>query len=268
MASFRAYTVQEVRDAAQAYGLDPDFVEAVYATESARGTNPKALTARSVKRKRDTTIVRGPFQLSDEAASDVIRENRLGNVDVNDPDVHLDLALRLMRKLVNMYDGDYTKAAQAYFAGPGGVGTNRADETGTTTPAYSNRIIAEMNKLKGNVAPEMPAQMPMTADMMDSLLLPEIMSNTPFSHGASLEPDMFGMDMSVAAAPAPRGNQMFGAGVSWADLVRANTRQNEFSLPGNMASDMMYAGDMDLTKVLEQIYDDEMAGKEFVNAPA
>lgn len=157
MATFTAYPVEKIRNAAVAYGLDPDFVEAVYAAESSRGLDPNAMRARTVKRKRDSTVVRGPFQLEDGTAADLIRKHKLGNVDVNDPEVHLDLALKLMQDLQKRYDGDANKMAQAYLGGPGSVGTNNRDELGTSVGDYSNKIIAEMTKLRGGAPDNMYA---------------------------------------------------------------------------------------------------------------
>lgn len=262
MATFRPYTPEELRAAAEAYGIDPDFVEAVYATESSRGTNPKAMTARSVKRKRDTTIVRGPFQLEDDTASDLIRENRLGNVDVNDPDVHLDLALRLMQKLYKMYNGDYNKMAQAYLAGPGGVGKNVADELGTTPAAYSNRILSEMAALKeGRGGPPAPDLSAYNADNMDRLLMPEILS--PFQHGASVPDDMFGI-------PAQASAPLRGPGTSWRDLLALNRSDgggNQFELPPTMTTSFpQQALDADVLSYVQRLVDEELDGKDFAHA--
>lgn len=257
MATFRPYTTEELRAAAEAYGLDPDFVEAVYAAESSRGTNPRAMTARPVKRKRDTTIVRGPFQLEDDTTADLIRRHKLGNVNVDDPDVHLDLALRLMQDLQRQYGGDYAKMAKAYLGGPGGVTNSSAkDELGTSTGAYSNRILAEMAALKGRSAPTSMAGAPgpMTADQMDALLMPQLTSPTvsPFQFGASAEPDLFGVGGSSG---------MLGEGATWADLAAANRDDNEFMLPG--AGPAMPSNDADLTRWIAQLVDEELAGKEF-----
>lgn len=259
MPTFRPYTTEELRAAANAYGIDPNFVEAVYAVESSRGTNPKALEPRTVKRKRDTTIVRGPFQLEDGTASDIIRENKLGDVNVNDPDVHLDLALRLMQKLYKMYDGDYNKMAQAYLAGPGGVGKDVKDELGTTPAVYSNKILAEMNALKGGASPSAPADYSQyTADNMDRLLMPEIL--TPFQHGASASDDMLGIPDQMAAAPR-------GSSVRWADLLAANRGSNQFALPDSTAGEFPApALDSDITSYIQNLVDEELKGKDFAHA--
>lgn len=209
--AFRAYTVKEVRDAAKAYGVNPDFAEAIYARESSRGTNPKALTTRAVKRKKDTTFVRGPFQLEDDTTSDLIRDNKLTGVNVDDPDAHLDLAMRLMKKLQDQYRGDPVKMAQAYLGGPGGVGTNTQDELGTTTGAYGNDVVAEMQRLQktSSYAP--------SADEMDELLMGEsppddmlgIPAMPPMGQSMPIEHDPLGLPMSISHATGTKAGSEF-----------------------------------------------------------
>lgn len=241
--AFRAYTTKEVRDAAQAYGVNPDFAEAVYAVESSRGTNPKAMTARSVKQKRGSTFVRGPFQLEDATTADLVRENGLGAVNVDDPDVHLDLAMRQMRKLQDRYDGDLVKMAQAYLGGPGGVGTNTRDELGTSTGDYSNKIVAEMRKLQGPPADvaDVAAQLdPFTADM----------------GGAIPADDMFGMPAMNAAprmAPSNIERDPLGLPMYIAAATRSTDTPNDTS-----------AGDLD--RFVSSLVDEELQGKNFANA--
>ena len=264
MPTFRPYTNDELRSAAEAYGIDPAFVEAVYAVESSRGTNPKAMRANPVKRKRDTTIVRGPFQLEDDTTADVIRKHKLGNVNVDDPDVHLDLALRLMQDLKQRYAGDYTKMAMAYLGGHGGVKNAMAkDELGTTTGAYSNKILAEMRAIRGDgdmmVASASP-QYP-TADQMDALLMPEPAGASPFQFGAEAEPDMFGMAPTMVAG----GSGMLGEGATWADMAGMGGGDNVFALPtsGGMAS---ITDESEVGRWVEMLADEELQGKEYASA--
>lgn len=239
---FRAYTTQEVRDAAKAYGVDPDFAEAVYAVESSRGTNPKAMTARSVKRKRDSTIVRGPFQLEDDTTADLIRKNNLGNVNVDDPDAHLDLAMRLMRELKDTYNGDYNKVARAYLGGAGGVADQSLkDELGTSTGAYGNKIVAEMDRLKGGA----PSGGPAYADSGG----PELPESTRLALDAAAQPagdDVFGIPATQHTDP----NR-----VSWADLVAANKgpAASEFSLPQGVPDLAPSANEEDFNAYLTQL---------------
>lgn len=251
MAKFRPYTTTEIRDAANAYGVDPDFAEAVYAAESSRGTDPKAMSSRVVRRKRDTTIVRGPFQLEDGTTSDLIRSEKLGVVNVDDPDVHLDLAMRQMRKLQTQFGGDLSKMAQAYLGGPGSVGTQNRDELGTSVGDYSNKILTEMARLKGGRVPDTlvadAKRVPNapTADEMDAMLMPNIAS--PDS-GASLPADdMFGIpEMPAATATSlPEDNLLADGG----DVTSPFAQE-----------------DKDLRDYIAQLADEEFAGKDFAHA--
>lgn len=255
MPTFRAYTPKEIEDAARAYGLDPDFVDAIYAAESSRGTNPKAMEPRSVKRKRDSTIVRGPFQLEDGTTSDLIRKHKLGNVDVDDPDVHLDLALRLMRDLKDRYNGDYSKVARAYL----GFGT---DELGTSDAAYKNKVMAEVEKLKDKRAKD-----PSVADVID--VVPTNVERSRFDDVAPFmvqgEPDIFGY---VADAPTlPKGGGL-GRGGTWGDLIAANRGQNAFALPASLATGpgAQLGEDFDVHQYIQSLVEDELGSRDFTNA--
>jgi hypothetical protein len=251
MATFRPYTTKEIRDAANAYGVDPDFAEAVYAAESSRGTDPRAMSSRVVRRKRDTTMVRGPFQLEDGTVSDLIRNEKLGAVNVDDPDTHLDLAMRQMRKLQTQFGGDLDKMSQAYLGGAGSVGTNNRDELGTSVGAYSNKILAEVAKLKNGRVPDTLAadstrvpSLP-SADEMDAMLMPEI---TPFNSGASLPADdMFGIPEMTAstAVMLPEDNLLADGG----------------GAPSPFAQE-----DKDLRDYIAKLADEEFAGKDFAHA--
>lgn len=267
--SFRPYTKEELRRAAQEYAIDPAFVEAVYAVESSNGTDPNAMTARSVKRKRDRTIVRGPFQLEDDTVSDVIKKHKLGAVNVDDPDTHLDLAMRLMSDLRDRYDGDYRKMAQAYLGGPGGVtNPNAKDELGTSTGTYGNKILAEMARLGGEgggerVAPprSRPSLPPMENDIS---ALPSFGDSTsPFMHGADAGPlDMFGMSEDMLAMPTP------GRG-GWGDLVAANRSPVGLGIPDEMGGDLPsmpeldYASTIDIDQYLSGLVNEEMDGRDY-----
>jgi hypothetical protein len=250
MATFRPYTDDEIRKAAEAYDLDPDFVQAVYAVESSRGTNPKAMSARSVKRKRDSTIVRGPFQLEDDTTSDLIKKHGLGDVNVDDPDTHLDLALRLMKDLKDQYGGDYSKVAARYL----GTGT---DELGTTTGAYSNKIMAEMAKRKGD-----GGQAPLSADEMDARLMGPPRGGSDYTPGI---PDLFGVSASAHDLPTH-------SGTSWGDLVAANkSPSNQFALTDSMGGDLdmaapQAANDQDIERYIQQLVDEELQGKDYASA--
>lgn len=262
MPTFRPYTDSELRDAAAAYDLDPAFVEAVYAVESSRGTNPKAMSARSVKRKRDSTIVRGPFQLEDDTTSDLIRRHQMGKVDVDDPDVHLDLALRLMKDLKDKYNGDYRKVAQEYLGGPGGVADiTRKDELGTSTGAYGNKIMAEMDSIKGRApAADVAADSPRTP-----LDIPSGDGLPPY-FAADAGDDMFGIPDSVASLPPMASSDH----VSWRDLMAANrSGPSPLGLTPEMGGnipDLMPATSDDVAEYVRRLTNEEFEDKDFSNA--
>lgn len=248
MPTFRPYTDSEIREAAAAYDLDPAFVEAVYAVESSRGTNPKAMSARSVKRKRDSTIVRGPFQLEDDTTADLIRKHQMGKVNIDDPDVHLDLALRLMRDLKDKYNGDYRKVAQEYLGGPGGVtDLTLKDELGTSTGAYGNKIMAEMDSIKGR-----GGDAPMAMTVADDDL--------------GVGDDMFGVPDSIASLPPMASSDR----VSWGDLVAANrSGVSPLGLTPEMGGDvpdLMPATSDDVAEYVRRLTNEEFEGKDFSNA--
>lgn len=145
--ALRKYSVQEVRDAADAIGLDPDFAESIYGKESSYGNNPAALRARSVTlpKSRQKVIVRGPFQLTDGTFMQTARKYNLP-MNAEDPDNHLEAALLHMKDVLTAADGDYAKAARIYKAGSDLP--KSTDETGETTLQYGADIAANVAQLK------------------------------------------------------------------------------------------------------------------------
>lgn len=248
MATFRPYTSDEIRDAAEAYGVDPNFALAVYEVESSNGTNPKAMKARAVKRKRDTTFVRGPFQLEDDTTSDLIRENKLGNINIDDPDTHLDLAMRQMRKLADRYKGDPIMMSKAYL----GFGT---DELGTTSEGYSNKIYAAMQRLQGGASPaSIPTLAALTAEDVTGLGALAPMPEEAEALTGEWMPanDAFGIPEMAAPRRGverdPLGLPMFLSGGR------------------NSATDVDVNDDNQLRQFVESLVDEELSGKAFANA--
>jgi hypothetical protein len=222
--AFRPYTVAEVRDAALAFGVDPDFAEAIYARESSRGANANALTVRKVERKKSgPTFVRGPFQLEDDTTMGIIRNNKLpiANINVNDPDTHLQLAMQLMRELQDRRNGDIHKMAQDYL-GPGG-----SDELGSTPQSYADQVVTEYRKLKGESGtapsggvyaglPAAPVGTPMFPELgttggeaipADDLFgippMPAMPTLPKMPNMASIPRDPLGLPMYITAATQP-----------------------------------------------------------------
>jgi soluble lytic murein transglycosylase-like protein len=57
------------------------------------------------------------------------------------PGVNLDLGAKILRALLNKYDGDEGKALQAYNGGPGNVGKARPE-------AYSKRVLRQLEAIR------------------------------------------------------------------------------------------------------------------------
>jgi len=232
--TFRPYSREELRQAAESYGIDPAFVEAVYSVESSDGNDPNAMRARSVKRKRDRTIVRGPFQLEDDTVADLIRKHKLGSVNVDDPDTHLDLALRQMAELRDRYAGDYRKMAQAYLGGPGGVtNPNAKDELGTSTGVYGNKILAKMNEISGGTDVSAPMGGGAPFDIPGLILSAPRSEDSPFMHGASAGGDIFGIPAGFEDNPL-----MIGGGGGFNDNPLLVGGGVSMGIPEELGGDM------------------------------
>lgn len=231
--AFRAYTNKEIRDAAMAYGVDPETALWIYAKESSSGTNPTAMKARLVKRKRDSTFVRGPFQLEDGTTADLIRENKLGNVDVEDPDVHLDLAMRQLKKLQDRYRGDSDMVKRAFH----GFGV---DELGVTDRSY-------VQTKPRSFMPEEPAYAPSADEMDDMLMGSDDMGSSP-------PDDMLG----IPEMPPPM-SQAFN---------RNPMEYDPLGLPMYVsnATGVKAGQEFDLHRYLSAMVDDELQGKDYVSA--
>lgn len=93
-----------IRKLAPRYGLDPEFVVAVVATES--GFRSDAESPRAA---------RGLMQLTADTA------DRFGVSDRFDPSDNLHGGMRFLRHLVSVYDGDIALVLAAYNAGEGAV---------------------------------------------------------------------------------------------------------------------------------------------------
>lgn len=263
MPTFRPYTREELHAAANEYDIDPAFVEAVYAVESSRGTDPNAMRARSVKRKRDSTIVRGPFQLEDDTTSDLIKKHKLGTVDVDDPGAHLELAMRLMSDLKDTYGGDYRKMAQAYLGGAGGVANSAAtDELGTSTGSYGNRILAEMERVRAagggdNVDMIVPTpRAPKTYDAVPNEQMQFLVEDG--------NDDLLGI---------PSGTPTMGSrdDVSWRDLIAASRTGggSGLGIPMTMGGELSDDADdpmRDLQTYVAGLANEELDGKDYAAA--
>lgn len=259
MPTFRPYSREELQAAANEYDIDPAFVEAVYAVESTRGTDKNAMRARSVKRKRDSTIVRGPFQLEDDTTSDLIKKHKLGSVDVDDPGTHLELAMRLMSDLKDTYGGDYRKMAQAYLGGPGGVTNSTAtDELGTSTGTYGNRILAEMERVRASGGDDMEMIAPTRRPPQTYDAVPNEQMQFMVDSG---EDDMLGIPSGTPSVSPDH--------VSWSDMLAANRSGGSLGIPVAMGGELADEADdptRDLQAYLANLANEELDGKDYAGA--
>lgn len=76
---------------------------------------------------------------------------------IRNPEIQDAVAAYKFREYVDRF-GDPALAAQAWFAGPGGVGTNRSDVLGTTVPEYARRFNSALsrNMARGGLATALP----------------------------------------------------------------------------------------------------------------
>jgi hypothetical protein len=149
--ALRPYTRSEIWDAAARNGVDPVLAEAIYMRESSSGKDPKALGVRYVRYPKGGggTYIRGPFQVSDDTAAGIARNNGLGKVDLDNPDTHLDLAMRLIKELKGQYGDNPAEIARGYHGGPAGIkNPNAKDELGTSSGAYAQDILRNMSKIR------------------------------------------------------------------------------------------------------------------------
>lgn len=277
---YRPYSREEIAAAARSVGLDPAFLEALYSIESSNGTNPKAMGVQTVKRKRDTTMVRGPFQLEDGTVDDYKRKNKLANLDISDPDQYLRAAAWIARDKYDQAGGDYAGAFKRY------LGTGQ-DQFGTTTEAYRDRGMREMARIKGS------------DDTSSNLELGSSSPSpveSPFMHGANAGggDDLFGMpsNMGLSRPSSPTGTMSwkdFLADARGPDLAQSYVRGGAlvpsssmgdfpdmgpigFGIPeeqgGDLSASLEPATDVDIDAYLSSLVNDQMKDRDFLNALA
>ncbi len=122
----RAYERIIVR-AAQEFGLDPVLIESVISQESAG--RPDAVSSKGAK---------GLMQLMDETAEEMGVKNPF------DPEENILGGVRYLRRLVDRWDGDLTKALAAYNAGPSAVEKHGGVPPFAETQTYVQRILERM----------------------------------------------------------------------------------------------------------------------------
>lgn len=113
-----------IQEASSAYGLDPNLIKAVIATESAG--NARALSSKNAK---------GLMQLIDSTAS------QMGVSDVWDPQDNILGGSKYLKGLMDRFGGDVTLALASYNAGPEAVEKNGGVPPIPETQKYINRVM-------------------------------------------------------------------------------------------------------------------------------
>lgn len=134
-------TIEEiVADAARKYALPRSLVRAVARAESA--LNPAAESPKGAQ---------GVMQLMPGTAKE------LGVKDVFDAGENIDAGVRLLRQLLEKYDGRVAEALAAYNAGPGAVARHKGVPPYRETRGYIRKIVRDFEKAEkksGNAAAE------------------------------------------------------------------------------------------------------------------
>ena len=107
------------------YNVDADLIDAVIHVES--NYNPNAVSY---------VGARGLMQLMPATASS------LGVLDSFDPEQNVDGGVRLLRQLLDRYDGNVSLTLAAYNAGPGAVATYGGVPPYQETQTYVSRVLS------------------------------------------------------------------------------------------------------------------------------
>ncbi|WP_269713810.1 lytic transglycosylase domain-containing protein [Caulobacter sp. NIBR2454] len=132
---------ERIRQTSHALGLSPALLEAVAWRES--GFNPSAVSPKGA---------RGTMQLMPATAREL-------GVDPSDPIQNITGGGLYLRRMLQRYDGDLTKALAAYNAGPAAVDRHGGVPPYPETRAYVSAILTRLARQSGGGAP-MPETLP------------------------------------------------------------------------------------------------------------
>ena len=137
---------EQIRREAGRYGLDPNLVEAVIATES--NFNPWAVSSKGA---------RGLMQLMPSTA------RRFGVKNIHDPSENIQGGTQYLRYLLDLFGGDLVLALAAYNAGEGVVQNLGRVPNYQETRQYVDRVLARYGGGRGSDSPRKGARATATA---------------------------------------------------------------------------------------------------------
>ncbi|MEO8499691.1 MAG: lytic transglycosylase domain-containing protein [Vicinamibacteria bacterium] len=132
-----------VRDAARKYALPRSLVRAVARAESA--LDPAAISPKGAM---------GVMQLMPHTAT------QLGVRDAFDPAENIDAGARLLRQLLERYDGRVAEALAAYNAGSGAVAKHKGVPPFRETRGYIRKVVKDFERPEGTTAAESAGKKP------------------------------------------------------------------------------------------------------------
>lgn len=213
----------------QQHGLPAGLLQAVMMTES--GGNPRAVSPRGAS---------GPFQFMPATAREY-------GIDPFNPQQSAQAAAKKLAGLTKMYQGDTTKALQAYNWGEGNMASGKPMPA--ETQAYAGKVFSRMPQDKID-----PAKVKWDEEKIDPAKVQWDAPATPQAKGGSIAADLFGglvrgaagigaaLKTPVAEYDPKTGNRLPG---SWNDRRKATLAEVDAglsSLVGSNPDSMAYSG--------------------------